>query len=347
MLGNSALTLASETIAALSLVGDIGATNARFALLDAAGRIAGIRVLACRDYASLAEAAEAYLDLVRRNRQEPPGAPARPTAAAIAVAGPITGDQVTFTNHPWSFSQAALKSRLGLERLLIVNDFAAVAACAPHLGAKDLRWIGGGATADNHVPKAMIGVLGPGTGLGVGGILPVDRRWVAITGEGGHVSLAPASDRESQVLEIMRQRFGHVSAERALSGPGLVNLYRILAEIDGATPEPYLPPQVTEMATADGDPHCREALEMFAEMLGTEASDLALTLGAKGGLYIGGGIVPRLGPAFPAQRFRQRFEQKGRLFPYIADIPSFIICHPFPAFVGLAALLRNASTIAA
>jgi glucokinase len=333
------LAIESGIIAACSLVGDIGATNARFAVLDATGRIDELRVLAGRDYPGLAEAVEDYLESTYL--------PARPTAAAIAVAGPVTDDRVALINRPWIFSQAALKSRLKLDRLLIVNDFGAVAAAAPHLAPSDLHRIGGGATADIYGPKAMIGVLGPGTGLGVGGTLPVDGRWVVMTGEGGHVSLAPATEREGQVLDVIRRRFGHASAERALSGPGLVNLYSILAEIDGATPKQLLPPQVTEIAIGGGDPHCREALDMFAEMLGTEASDLALTLGAKGGIYIAGGIVPRLGTAFPAQRFRQRFEQKGRLFPYIADIPSFIIRHPFPAFVGLAALLRNVSTIAA
>jgi glucokinase len=337
----------SETIAALALLGDIGATNARFGLLDTGGRIDRIRVLACRDHAGLAEAAEAYLEAARLDSGEAVCPPVRPGAAAIAVAGPVTDDQVTFTNHPWSFSQAALKSRLGLDRLLIVNDFSVVAAAAPHLGMSDVGWIGGGAAPDIHIPKSMIGVLGPGTGLGMGGILPVNGRWVALTGEGGHVSLAPTTERESRVLEAMRRRLGYVSAERALSGAGLVNLYSTLAEIDGATPKPYIPAQITEMAVGGGDPHCREALDMFAEMLGTVAGDLALTLGARGGIYIGGGIVPRLGSAFPVQRFRSRFEDKGRLRPYLTDIPSFIIRHPFPAFVGAAALLRNASTIAA
>jgi glucokinase len=281
MLGKATLAAPqSEASGALSLVGDIGATNARFGLLDPAGKIDSIRVLACRDFAGLGEAVESYLE---RARSDGPRAPALPAVAAIAVAGPVTHDQVAFTNHPWSFSQAALKSRLELDRLLIVNDFSAVAAAAPHLAPSDLDWVGGGAIADAYVPKTMIGVLGPGTGLGVGGVLPVNGRWVALTGEGGHVSLAPSTERESRVLDVMRRRFGHASAERALSGPGLVNLYSILAEVDGVTPKPYIPAQVTEMAFG-GDPHCREALQMFAEMLGTEASDLALTLGAKGGI---------------------------------------------------------------
>lgn len=331
------------SITPLSLVGDIGATNARFALLDAAGKIDAIRIFAGRDYAGLAEAVEAYLaDACRGSTTS-----SRLKAAAIAVAGPVVGDHIAFINRRWSFSREALKSRFGLDRLLIVNDFAAAAAAAPHLATSDLQWIGGGTTASAYVPKAMIGVLGPGTGLGVSGTLPIGGRWVALSGEGGHVSLAPVSEREGRVVEALRRRFGHASAERALSGPGLVNLYSILSEFDGVTPKPYLPSQVTEAAINGNDPYCREALEMFADMLGTVASDLALTLGAKGGIYIAGGIVPRLGPAFPAERFRERFEQKGRLLPYLADVPSFIIHDPFPAFVGLSALLRNTSTIAA
>ncbi len=337
------MALKAETIATLSLVGDIGATNARFALLGATGKIDAIRIYACRDHAGLAEAVEAYLEDASQGSNAAP----RPKAAAIAIAGPIVGDRIAFINHPWSFSQAVLKSRLKLDHLLIINDFAAVAAAAPHLATSDLQWIGGGATASVYVPKAMVGVLGPGTGLGVSAVLPIDGRWVALPGEGGHVSLAAATARETQVVEVMRRRFGHASAERALSGPGLVNLYSVLSEIDGATPKPYLPRQVTEAALNGSDPYCREALEMFADMLGTVASDLALTLGAKGGIYIAGGIVPRLGPAFPAERFRERFEQKGRLFPYLADVPSFIIRHSFPAFLGLSALLRNTSSIEA
>lgn len=331
-------------LAAPTLVGDIGATNARFGLLDAAGTVDGIRVGPCSDHVGLAEAIEAYLDAARRDSPEPHAAP-RPRAAALAVAAAVAGDHVAFVNHHWFFSQAALRSRLDLDHLLIVNDFGALAAGVPHLQSHDLRWIGGGPARDHYVPKAMIGVLGPGTGLGVGGVFPVERHWIALTGEGGHVSLPAGTEREGRVREIMRRRFGHASAERALSGRGLVNLYEILAEIDGATAKPYGPADVTEMALSGGDAHCREALDMFADMLGTEAGDLALTLGAKGGIYIGGGIVPRLGKEFPAQRFRRRFEEKGRLYPYISDIPTFVILHRFPAFVGLAALLRGDSII--
>jgi glucokinase len=319
-----------------ALLGDIGGTNARFALLDSRGRIEQIQVLACDDHAGLAEAVESYLaGLSARAR-------ASPRAAAIDVAGPVAGDFTALTNHPWSFSQRALKSRLGLEQLLVVNDFAAVAAATPHLGRRQRLRIGGKSAA----AEAPIGVIGPGSGLGVGAILPIEGRWIALAGEGGHVSLAPGSLREDRVLDLMRRRFGHVSAERALSGPGLVNLYNVLSELDGMPAQPYGAEQVTDPALCESDSHCREALMMFADMLGTVAGDLALTLGARGGVYIAGGIVPRLGRAFPSERFRQRFEDKGRMRRYLAEIPTFLIRHPYPAFLGLAALLQGRSAIA-
>ena len=319
-----------------ALLGDIGGTNARFALLDSRGRIEQIQVLACDDHGGLAEAVESYL------AGQSARARASPRAAAIDVAGPVAGDFAALTNHPWSFSQRALKSRLGLEQLLVVNDFAAVAAATPHLGRRQCLRIGGKSAA----AEAPIGVIGPGSGLGVGAILPIEGRWIALAGEGGHVSLAPGSLREDRVLDLMRRRFGHVSAERALSGPGLVNLYNVLSELDGVPAQPYGAEQVTDPTLCESDPHCREALMMFADMLGAVAGDLALTLGARGGVYIAGGIVPRLGRAFPSERFRQRFEDKGRMRRYLAEIPTLLIRHPYPAFLGLAALLQGRSAIA-
>jgi glucokinase len=328
-----------EGIKGPALLGDIGATNARFALLDATGIIGHIRVTACAQHPGLAEAAEVYLKEI--------GAHETVRAAAIDVAGPVSGDRVTLTNHPWGFSQAELRTRLGLDHLLIVNDFAAAAAAAPHLAMSELGWIGTQPAPTLYVPETPIGVIGPGSGLGVGSILPVgEGRWIALAGEGGHVSLAPGTEREGRVWNAMRERFGHVSSERALSGPGLVNLYSFLAEIDGKTVQPRTPAEVSEAGLAGTDPYCVEALAMFAELLGSVAGDLALTLGARGGVYIAGGIVPRYGKAFPAARFRARFEGKGRLCTYLVGIPTFVMLHPFPAFVGLAALLRGGSAIA-
>jgi glucokinase len=191
-----------------------------------------------------------------------------------------------------------------------------------------------------------IGVIGPGSGLGVGGLIPMDGRWLALSGEGGHITMAPATPRESIVLDHMRQRFDHVSAERLLSGPGLVNLYNTLAQIAGVPAASYSPAQITDPYVAEREPHCREAVEIFCAMLGTIAGNLALTLGARGGVYIAGGIVPKLGPRFAASMFRRRFEDKGRMRPFLAAIPTYVITHPFPAFFGLAALLAERTIVA-
>ena len=329
----------SKGVKGPALLGDIGATNARFALLDATGLIGSVQVTTCAQHPGLAEAAEVYLKEI--------GAHGEVRAAAIDVAGPVSGDRVALTNHPWGFSQRELRARLGLDHLLIVNDFAAAAAAAPHLGMSELGWIGAGPAPTLYAPAATIGVIGAGSGLGVGSILPVgEGRWIALAGEGGHVSLAPGTEREGRVWNAMRERFGHVSAERALSGPGLVNLYSFLSEIDGKPAKPLKPAEVSEGALAGTDPYCREALDMFAELLGSVAGDLALTLGARGGVYIAGGIVPRFGAQFPRARFRTRFEGKGRLSSFLVKIPTFVMLHPYPAFVGLAALLRGTSAIA-
>ncbi|MEA2782357.1 MAG: glucokinase [Rhodospirillaceae bacterium] len=313
-----------------ALVGDIGATNARFALLYPTGDVEQARVLACRDFPTIEDAIESYFAEASATAASP-----RPLAAALAIAGPVSGDHVALTNHPWSFSTVELRRHLAFDRLVVVNDFAAVAHGAPHLPPDALSAVGGG-TGTFGTP---IGIVGPGSGLGVGGVVPSDGRWSVLPSEGGHVTMAAASDRESVVLDRLRKRFDHLSAERVLSGPGVVNLYQALAEIDGVPPQPYGAAEITDPQNRERDPQCRETVELFCAMLGTVASNLALTLGARGGIYIAGGIVPKLGPVFAASRFRERFENKGRMRPYLADIPTFVITHPFPAFVGLRAVL--------
>jgi glucokinase len=323
-------------LTSVSLIADVGATNARFALLGTTGEIGRIRVLACADYPSIEEAMEAYLG------QESAASEARqPQAAALAIAGPITGDRVALTNHPWSFAVGEVRRRFDLDRLIAVNDFTAVAAAIPDLKAGDRSAIGGGSA----VVAVPIGVIGPGSGLGVGGLIPTGARWLALSGEGGHITMAPATSRESVVLDHMRRRFDHVSAERLLSGPGLVNLYNTLAQLDRVPAASYTPAQIADPKIGEQDPHCREAVEMFCAMLGTIAGNLALTLGARGGVYIAGGIVPKLGPRFGESLFRERFEDKGRLRPFLASIPTCVITHPFPAFLGLAALLAERTVI--
>ncbi len=315
------------------LLADIGATNARFTLTGD-GCPDRTLVLPSAGFGSLEAAVQGFLDAIR------PGI--APTRAAFAVAGPVTGDEVTLTNLSWHFSIRALRAALGLTRLEVVNDFTAVALAVPHLGPGDSRPIGG--PGRHAVAGAPIAVLGPGSGLGVSGLIATpDGGWTALSGEGGHVTLAPADDRESEVLARLRQRFGAVSAERALSGPGLVNLYRALSELGGQAPEALSPAEITTAALAGTCPRCREALELFAAFLGTVAGDLALTLGARGGAYVSGGIAPRLADFLDRSAFRRRFEEKGPQRGYLASIPCHLVTHPLPAFLGLAALIQAES----
>jgi glucokinase len=226
---------------------------------------------------------------------------------------------------------------LAVLRNFVVNDFAAVARAIPCLKRNERYQIGGG----KAVANAPVGVLGPGSGLGVGGLISNAGEWLPISGEGGHVTMAPVTIRESAVLDRMRVRFDHVSAERVLSGPGLINLYNTLAEIDGIPARSYASAQIADLGIGEREPHCREAVDIFCAMLGTIAGNLALTLGARGGIYIAGGIVPKLRPAFDASSFRMRFEEKGRLRPYLANIPTYLITQPIPAFIGLAVMLAD------
>src|SRR5438094_3295047 len=312
------------------LVGDVGATNARFGLVSPDGAVLHSGNFACADFAEIGLAIEAYLAL-RGNLP-------MPRQGALAIAALITGDEIRMTNHPWRFSLVALRDRLGLERLVAINDFTAVALALPRLSAADRVPVGGGAPIEG----GPIAVLGPGSGLGASGLIPVGASWAALAGEGGHVTMAATNERESAVLEHMRRRFDHVSAERCLSGPGLVNLYNSLAALDSVPAAAYTAAQITDAETAARDPLCREATAMFCAMLGTVAGDLVLTLGARGGVYIAGGIVPRLGARFVESTFRARFEAKGRLSAHVAAIPSYVVTHPLPAFLGCVAALSAA-----
>lgn len=315
------------------LLADVGGTRVRFALTEPDGAPGRIAVLECRAHAGLAEAMAAYL--------EGAGGGARPRRGAVAVAAPITGDRVAMTNHPWSFSVEDLRRRFALDSLTVVNDLSAVAHGLPHLGARDLLQVGGGQPA----PAAAKAVLGPGTGLGVSGLVPAaGGAWAVLETEGGHVTMAAGDEREAAVLADLRRVFGHVSAERVLSGPGLVNLYGALCRLDGAAPEPRITPhRIAMRALFERSVRCRETLELAAAMLGAFAADLALTLGARGGVYIAGGIVPRYAETFAASEFRRRFEAKGRFSDYLAAIPTYVVLHDHPAFAGLAALVRRAA----
>jgi glucokinase len=215
-----------------------------------------------------------------------------------------------------------LRQALGLQRLVFVNDFSALALALPTLRPDELRAVGGGTA----LPGAPLALLGPGTGLGVSGLLRGPNGSDAVlSGEGGHVTLAAADEAEAAVIAWLRQRFDHVSAERALSGQGLENLYQAWSALHGQPAEPLSAAQISERGLQRADPACDAALELFLSLLGNVAGNLALTLGALGGVYIGGGIVPRLGACIDASRFRQRFEHKGRFSGYLARIPVWVI----------------------
>lgn len=310
------------------LVADIGGTNARFARVAPDGRPVCALTLRTEDHAGPVEAVEAYLEAMPRE--------SRPRRAAFAVASPITGDRVAFTNCHWNFSLAEVKRRLRLDRLEVINDFTAVALSLPRLQPQDMRCVGGGEGA----PGTPLAVLGPGTGLGMSGLVPALGRWVALSAEGGHATMSPADDRESEILRLLRLRYHHVSVERVVSGQGLVNIYEALAQIEGVRADVLDPEDITRRG-AGGDGLCSEAVSTMCRMLGTAASNLALTLGARGGVYIAGGIVPRLGAGFADSGFRQRFEDKGRFRAYLAPIPTWVVTEPVPAFLGLAALLED------
>ncbi len=310
------------------LLADIGATHARFALQSAPGVFREVAVLRCDDFAGIVPLLRHYLadhqDVTLHH-------------GAFAVANPISGDYVRMTNRAWEFSTDAVRRELGLATLLIVNDFTALATALPTFAREDLLQVGPG----KPVPGAVIGVLGPGTGLGVSGGIPTADGFVTLGSEGGHVNFAPFDEREFAILQYAWREWPHVSNERLISGPGMEVIYRALADRNGVQAPARTAVTIMAGALDDNDPLCLETLECFCGMLGGAAANLAVTLGAFGGVYIGGGIVPRMTEWFASSPFRARFEAKGRFSDYLADIPTYVITAPNPAFHGVATILAE------
>lgn len=323
-------SLLSAAAANARLLADVGGTNARFAWQAGPGApITDVRVLPGAEHARLQDAIRTYLDGLGRGT---------PQAVAIAIANPVTGDQIRMTNHHWSFSQREVKAEFGFQTLRLLNDFTALALALPDLPADELTQVGG----TQAQPGAAIGLVGAGTGLGVSGLLPDGRGgWVPLEGEGGHVTLPASTPRERVVMEGLVRRYGHASAERVTSGQGLLDTFGLLCEADGVTMGPVASAaEVTDAALHAGQPQALEALNIFCALLGSVAGNLALTLGARGGVYIGGGIVPRLGDWFQASPFRERFETKGRFEAYLKAIPVWVITsRQSPALMGAARAL--------
>lgn len=308
-----------------TLLGDIGATNARFSLL-ANGALGPITEFEVARYARFPDVVAAFLNMHRDQAQV--------TQALLAAAGPVEGERCKLTNCSWIIDGDELRTTFRLARVRLVNDFAATAYSLPSLSAGDLHAIGGG----QAVPGAPMAVLGPGTGLGVACLVPGAKEPVVIAGEGGHATFAAASQREDAVIDYLRRQFGHVSAERVVSGHGLENLYGAIAALDQREARSRDAAEITKTAL---DGSCRTAvaaLEMFCAFLGAFSGSVALTFGARGGVYIAGGIAPRIVTFMGRSQFRRRFEDKGRLRPYLEAIPSNVVVHAAAAFMGLKAL---------
>lgn len=318
------------------LVADIGGTNARFGWLAAgSARVEHVATLPVASHASPALAARAYLATLAGQLG---AAYAPPRAAALAVATAVGDDVVALTNSGWTFSRRQLRGELALDELLVLNDFEALALSLPRLAPEQLRAVGPllpGST------RGAMAVIGPGTGLGVAGIVPCAAGWVAVPGEGGHASLAPADDFESQLLAAARREFAHVSAERLLSGIGLPVLHRAVAQVLGQAARPLSAEDIVEHGLARTDAVCDRTLDAFCALLGSFAGSVALVLGARGGVFIGGGIVPRLGERFFVSDFRARFEAKGRFQDYLRAIPTALITDTLVALTGASFALEQ------
>ncbi len=314
-----------------ALLADIGGTNARFALLGDGAPGAALH-LPVADHPTVYDAIDAALQAL--------DAEAAPRAAVLAFAGPVDARAATMTNVGWATSVAELRRRFGFSRVRLLNDYAALALGLEDLGPGDTRAIGPAPLVPPGTGQGPLAVLGPGSGLGVGALVPAAPHPLPLVGEGGHATMAAADDAEAELLGLLRRDFGHVSAERLLSGPGLVNLYRALGELRGERVEDGDPAAITRRAL-QGDDLSRLALDHFCRLLGSFAGNVALSFGARGGVFLGGGILPRFPDFLARSGFRARFEDKGRFRDYLAAIPTLLITRPDAAFLGLAAAARQ------
>lgn len=318
------------------LVADIGGTNARFALADRAADtpllLESIREFAVDQFPSLAEAAAYYLQEV--------GASAR--CGVFAVAGRVDGDEARITNHPWVISRRRTAQVLGFDELHLINDFAAQAMAISLLQPHDVVQLGGARWSPRaRGEPANYGVIGPGTGLGVGGLVVRDGRCYPLETEGGHVSFPPGTPEEIRILEILSETFGRVSNERLVCGPGLVNIHRAVCEMAGFDPGLLQPADVTARAAQD-DPQALRAVDLFCAVFGAIAGDLVLIQGAWDGVFLTGGLVPRMLESLRHSGFRQRFENKGRFSSIMGRVPSLAVIHPNPGLLGAAAYAVDA-----
>ncbi len=308
---------------------DIGGTNIRLGLLETDSlRPSYIKTFKINQFVGLAEVVALFLSSAP---------PHQIKQAAIDVATPVTQDTIKLTNHAWTFSIREIRAHFGFERLKVINDFTAMALSIPLLDANELKQVGGG-TAD---PDGAIALLGAGTGLGVSGLIRSAAGWYPLSGEGGHVTLGARNPRELAIFAAFWEKYGHMSAERLLSGTGLEEFYQVICRLDDKVPESLQPADISARAIAKVCPACMETMNLFCEWFGIVAGNLTLSLGATGGVYIGGGIVPNLGDYFIHSSFRAAFETKGRFTSFMQKVPVYIIEADNPALRGAAASLNQ------
>jgi glucokinase len=311
------------------LIGDIGGTNARFALLlDAFAEPKTFPVVQTADFPTIDAAIQAAV-LDKTSIQ--------PKSAVLAVAGPVDGDEIDLTNCPWVVRPRQLIAELGIEEVIVLNDFEAQALAISSLPEKSREQIGGGTSHEG----ASRAVLGPGTGLGVAGLVRARRMWIPVAGEGGHIDLGARTARDIAVWPHLKTIEGRVSAEQVLCGRGLVNLYEAICAVDGAQPSLATPAAITEAAINKRDAQASEAVELFAVYLGRVAGDIALVFMARGGVFIGGGIFQRIIPILKPATIREAFEDKAPHRALLAEIPLYVVTEPLAALAGLATFART------
>lgn len=311
-----------------ALLADIGATNARFALLNGT-EIGALATLAVADYASPVEAARAFL--------AGPGEGNVPQRALIAAAGPLANGRIVLTNAAWTVDAERIRQGLDLAEVQVLNDFEALGWSLPALQPDDIVTLG----VCDPAGKGTMAVMGPGSGFGLAAMAFGPNGETVLVTEGGHATLSSENRREDAIILALREQLHHVSVERVLSGPGLVQLYHAIAMVDGTTIPQRSSSEIVSHALAGDCKVSAETLELFCAFLGSVAGNVALTLGARGGLFIGGGIALRFTDFLRRSAFRERFEAKGRMSAYLNRIPTAVIVRPNPAFLGLSYLARE------
>jgi glucokinase len=308
-------------------VADVGGTNIRLAQIDN-GQLSCIKKYLCSDYATIGEVIQKYFAEYPQIKF---------TSGCLGVACPVTSDVINMTNNSWQFSISQLQAELTLNWLGVINDFTAVAYAVTVLSDEQKVQIGPG----QAIVDENIAVFGPGTGLGVKHLTPSSEGWLALDGEGGHVDFAAVDEVDVAILHFLTKKLGHASAEEVLSGRGLVHIYQAIAEHRGVAAPLVEAADITESALAGSCDLCVATLAQFSKVLGSFAGNLALNLGTRGGVYIGGGIASRFTDFIRESDFRKRFEAKGRFRDYVADIPTFIITEPDHGLIGAMAYLNQ------